>query len=273
MGIRPGFEKDLQGMLSAEKWFLVFWIYSVCGWIWESVFYSFWTKHRFIDRGFLKGPYCPIYGCGAILNISILGRVSNPVLLLFLAGVMSCVLEYATSYAMEKLFHARWWDYSDMRFNINGRICLLGFLGFGAASVVLIKLIHPFLVQVLNIIPLVWLHIITAVLLSGYLLDNIVTFSQAAKLDTQLREISGQFARLKDQMADYLETDRRTRMEHFFKQSLDSLSRSHKRLLHAFPRMQSLRYPYILQILKNSLNKRHESKSAEEDADQASDIQ
>jgi uncharacterized membrane protein len=169
---------------------------------------------------------------------------------------------------MEKLFHARWWDYSDMRFNVKGRICLIGFLGFGAASVVLIRFIHPFVKQVLNILPPAWVHIITAVLLSGFLLDNIVTFIHAAKLDPQLHEISRRFTRLKNQMTAFLETD--TRMEYFFRQSLGLLSRQQKRLLKAFPGMQSLRYPCILQMLKKALRKRSKSKGEEKDADHAS---
>ena len=110
---------------NVEKYMIWLFFYSVVGWIYESTLCSV-RAHKFINRGFLNGPYCPIYGWGAVLDILILGKVQNPVLLFFLGAIVTCSLEYFTSYIMEKLFHARWWDYSKRKFNINGRVCLLG---------------------------------------------------------------------------------------------------------------------------------------------------
>lgn len=98
-----------------EQWFLLFLVYSVLGWVWESVFCSLWTTGHFVNRGFLNGPYCPIYGYGALLDLILLGRVDDPLLLFFISGTLCCLLEYFTSVAMEKLFHARWWDYSHIK--------------------------------------------------------------------------------------------------------------------------------------------------------------
>lgn len=102
-----------------------FMIYSVVGWIYETTLCSITDRH-FVNRGFLNGPYCPIYGSGALLDVLILGRIENPFLLFILGVLVTCSLEYLTSYVMEKLFKARWWDYSDKKFNIGGRVCLLG---------------------------------------------------------------------------------------------------------------------------------------------------
>lgn len=78
---------------------------------------------RFINRGFLIGPYCPIYGFGSVLIGLLLSRYAGEPLVVFILAMVVCgTLEYVTSYLMEKLFHARWWDYSDKRFNLNGRI-------------------------------------------------------------------------------------------------------------------------------------------------------
>ena len=93
-----------------------FMIYSVVGWIYETTLCSITDRH-FVNRGFLNGPYCPIYGSGALLDVLILGRIENPFLLFILGVLVTCSLEYLTSYVMEKLFKARWWDYSDKKFN------------------------------------------------------------------------------------------------------------------------------------------------------------
>lgn len=98
-----------------------FMIYSVVGWIYETTLCSITDRH-FVNRGFLNGPYCPIYGSGALLDVLILGRIENPFLLFILGVLVTCSLEYLTSYVMEKLFKARWWDYSDKKFNIGGRV-------------------------------------------------------------------------------------------------------------------------------------------------------
>lgn len=95
----------MEFLKTVETYFLWLMIYSIIGWIYESTLCSI-TNKKLINRGFLNGPYCPIYGSGAILVILILGRIKNPVLLFFLGALVTCSLEYLTSYVMEKLFHA-----------------------------------------------------------------------------------------------------------------------------------------------------------------------
>ena len=124
-------------MKTIETWFLWLMIYSIIGWVYESTICSIGHR-KLINRGFLNGPYCPIYGTGAVLVLLVLGRIQNPVLLFFAGAVVTCSLEYLTSWLMEKLFHARWWDYSKRKFNIDGRVCLIGAVVFGAFSVVLV---------------------------------------------------------------------------------------------------------------------------------------
>lgn len=136
-----------------------FMIYSVVGWIYETTLCSI-TDRRFVNRGFLNGPYCPIYGSGALLDVLVLGRIENPFLLFILGVLVTCSLEYLTSYVMEKLFKARWWDYSDKKFNIGGRVCLLGAVVFGLFSVVLIKLLHPAVRSLADMLPDAMLYII-----------------------------------------------------------------------------------------------------------------
>ena len=92
--------------------FLYFIIYSFLGWVCEVIFCSV-PARKFINRGFLMGPVCPIYGCGALLVIGFLMPFKDSLVMVFAVGmVVTSLLEYITSYAMEKLFHSRWWDYS-----------------------------------------------------------------------------------------------------------------------------------------------------------------
>ena len=171
------------------EYVLLFFLYSTIGWLWESTVCSLYDYGHLINRGFLNGPYCPIYGWGALCGILCLRRIESPVLLFLCAGVSSCTIEYATSYVMEKLFHARWWDYSDMPVNLNGRICLGGFLFFGGVIVALTRWINPIVISVIEQVSLWRLSIITQGLMLVFLIDIIVTFSSFIHFDEKLRKM------------------------------------------------------------------------------------
>ena len=111
--------------MALEQWFLWFMAYSFIGWAYESILCSIVGK-RLVNRGFLNGPVCPIYGTGAVAVVWALGSFRDQVAVLFLlSAFLTTTLEYLTSWVMEKLFHARWWDYSGRLLNIHGRVCLL----------------------------------------------------------------------------------------------------------------------------------------------------
>ena len=133
------------------KYFLYFIIYSFIGWLLE-VICKFFEFKRYINRGFLIGPICPIYGYGVLTIILLIGRNTSDILSVFLKSILVCsILEYFTSYFMEKIFKARWWDYSKRRFNINGRICLETMLPFGILGTTVVYLIHPIIIKFVNI--------------------------------------------------------------------------------------------------------------------------
>ena len=125
---------------------LIFFVFSCAGWLME-VFLKYLQYHRFINRGFFIGPYCPIYGWGALLITVLVGGLlgrEGTIGETFFAGMVVCgALEYFTSWYMEKLFHARWWDYSGKPMNLHGRIWIGNLLLFGLASVLILKLIVP----------------------------------------------------------------------------------------------------------------------------------
>lgn len=140
---------------------LYFFFYSAIGWLGESIYCSI-GERKLINRGFLKGPMCPIYGTGALAMALTLTPVKNldiriPIfghellitpLLVFIAGMVVCdIVEFVTSVLMEKLFHARWWDYSNKKFNIQGRICLGHTFYWGIASLLFLYIVHPIVVE------------------------------------------------------------------------------------------------------------------------------
>ena len=157
------------------KYFLYFMIYSFLGWFME-VCVSLWNKHKFINRGFLIGPYCPIYGWGCLAIIIIVGQNTSDILSVFLKSILICsLLEYFTSYFMEKIYNVRWWDYSSKKFNINGRICLETMIPFGLLASLIIYVLHPAVIKLVNLLSPESLVIIASILFVIYIIDNIVS--------------------------------------------------------------------------------------------------
>lgn len=133
-------------------WFLIFMIYSFLGWIME-VAASVFARHKFVNRGFLVGPICPIYGAGALFAALLLNGHENVAVIFCVSVVGAALLEYLTSYFMEKLFRVRWWDYSEKKFNLNGRICLNMLVVFGIFGIIVVKFTTPFFLHVLSLLP------------------------------------------------------------------------------------------------------------------------
>lgn len=158
-------------------YFLLFLIYSFIGWLIE-VIGKLIEKHKFVNRGFLIGPICPIYGHGCILMILTLSRYKDNPLTLFIYAIFICsLLEYFTSYFMEKIFKARWWDYSTKRFNLNGRICAETMIPFGILGTLVICVINPIFEYLLNLFNFETIKITAIVLLVIYLIDSIISLT------------------------------------------------------------------------------------------------
>lgn len=131
-------------MIGILKYIILFFFYSAAGWVVESTYCSIGEK-RFINRGFLTGPMCPIYGTGAlVMTVFLYNPFYDKPLYVFLLGMLLCdIVEYITSFLMELLFHARWWDYTYEFLNIKGRICLKHTLYWGIASIMFVYVLHP----------------------------------------------------------------------------------------------------------------------------------
>ena len=130
-------------MNSIVRYLICFFIYSFIGWLWETILFTVREK-RLVNRGFLFGPLCPIYGVGAVFCILAMYNRVDKWWLIFIIGLIACtLLEYFTHYMLEKLFHATWWDYRKAILKINGRNCISSSLAFGACVTLLIKAVHP----------------------------------------------------------------------------------------------------------------------------------
>lgn len=178
-------------LAQVENYFLLFFNLSILGWCLE-VACKLVQFRRFINRGFLIGPYCPIYGVGSVLITVLLSRFSSTPIAVFLMAMIVCgVLEYITSYAMEKLFHARWWDYSNRRFNIDGRVCANTLIPFGLLALLLVYVIKPFLFDLFARIPSPYIHVLCAALLAVILSDIVISANVLGKIRKSATHVSG----------------------------------------------------------------------------------
>lgn len=172
------------------KYILMFFFYSAGGWCLESLYCSIGEK-RFVNRGFLTGPMCPIYGTAAIvLTVFIYNPFKDRPLIVFLLGMVLCdIVEYITSVIMEKLFSARWWDYTYEFLNLNGRICLKHTLYWGIIAVVFVNVIHPSVENLYASINGVYTKYILIVVLSVFTLDLINAVRKALDIRKLQREL------------------------------------------------------------------------------------
>lgn len=152
------------------NWCLLFFIYSAAGWCVE-VALGATLQQKMVNRGFLIGPVCPIYGFGAVIMSLVAGRGESILEIFLISFLAGAVLEYSTSYFMEKLFRVRWWDYHDEKLNLHGRICLKYLICFGVGGVLIIKFINPILLGLFNAIGVVPRMVIAAVLVGLLLAD------------------------------------------------------------------------------------------------------
>lgn len=209
-----------------EIYFLLFISYAFLGWCME-VTCKFIQYKKFINRGFLIGPYCPIYGWGALAITILLKRYMEELLVLFVMSTLICsIIEYLTSYFMEKKYHARWWDYSNKKFNINGRICLETLIPFGILGVAIMYGTNPILFKLYNQIPQLVINILTVILFIGFIVDNIISSNIISSINVEGNKL------IKDNTEEITEK---------IKQVLRQKSWLHRRLINAYPGLKDIK--------------------------------
>lgn len=163
-------------------------IYSFLGWCLESIYKTIILKKP-VNSGFLYGPFCPMYGIGAIIMI-LLGNLSNSIIGIFLiAFIVFSVWEYIVAVILEKLFKTRYWDYSDLKFNIQGRVCLKNSIYWGILGVLLIFIIQPTIIEWTSLIPLNIVKYIEIILCLAIITDTIITIFKIMFIDKKIKQV------------------------------------------------------------------------------------
>lgn len=177
---------------------LLFIIYGLLGWIVEVLYVRYNSGH-FYNRGFLHMPFLPIYAVGAITITISLQSLTNPLLVYGLGVIVTSILEYLTSFIMERLFHTRWWDYSHYKYNLNGRICLKNSLLFGVLSLVVIYGLNPLFFKVISIISEPSKQLIVNIFTGLFIVDLAYTLRNVSNMPIRdIRIISGKVKAYRD---------------------------------------------------------------------------
>ena len=206
--------------------FLLFIIYSNIGWLVE-MFYNYITRKKIVNRGFLIGPYCPIYGVGGLIVTLFLTKYKKSIFVTFgMSVILFAILEYSTSYFMEKIFKARWWDYSDKKYNVNGRICLETLIPFGLLGCCAMYFVNPIIFSIFKLASINLLNIIALVLFIIFIID--FTFS--------LKIINS----FKNTAVKFLKKDNTEEITKKVKEILISKSVWTKRLIESFPKVKAV---------------------------------
>lgn len=188
-------------MLYHALW--VFFIYAFLGWCTE-VSYAATKTGKFVNRGFLNGPWCPIYGFGVVIVLAFLEPLKDNLFLLFLGSVvLTSALEWLTGFLLEKLFAQRWWDYSDEPFNLSGYICLRFSLAWGFACLFVVKLLHPTVLLFIRLIPHLVGLVLLGILMVVMAIDLAATVSAIAKLNRRLALIDELAGRIREASNDF----------------------------------------------------------------------
>ena len=168
--------------------FLEFFAFSTLGWIYEATYSSIIEGH-FVNPGFLNGPYCPAYGFGVIAAIVFLSKIENNFVFALASAVVATILEFFTSLGLELIYNARWWDYSNHPFNLDGRICLDAFVFFAIGALICVRIIHPWLEAAIDAMPERIRNGLAFVLLIVILTDFAITHEDLMGLRERLKEI------------------------------------------------------------------------------------
>ncbi len=247
----------------------IFVIYAFLGWCCEVIFAAV-TEGRFINRGFLNGPVCPIYGFGMLMTVFFLWRLRRNIILFFLgAALLTTLLEFFTGYILERFFHTKWWDYSDKPFNIKGYVCPEFTIIWGLGACMAVGAVHPFIYMSITKLPFIPGVIMLSVFVSAFIADTVITavnlagltrrLNKLLELEKGLRIISDKLGenisdkalaakekggelieegrpKLKEIAADY------EKKKAEYRKLLESRNIVHRRILKAFPKLKEGRY-------------------------------
>ena len=257
----------------------MFVLYSFIGWCVEVIFVGL-NKGYFVNRGFLNGPYCPIYGCGMLIVICLLTPLKDNLLMLFIGSlVLTTILEYITGLILEKVFDNKWWDYSELPFNIQGYVCLKFSVLWGLGCTFIMNVVHPLIYKGIRWIPKMIGIIILVIILLGFLVDVGVTVNTVLNFNRKLKKLDNlalAIHKLSDEIGEDIfekafavagksmelqagwkdKIAKRDSLKEEYKQLLEKRHFGFRRLTKAFPGMKSRKWNESLQRYKEYLETR-----------------
>lgn len=265
----------------------IFLVYAFLGWCAEVAFAAV-HKGKFVNRGFLNGPVCPIYGVGMLVVVTLLWGLRSNLILLFLGSAgLTTALEFATGWVLEKFFHDKWWDYSDKPFNVKGYICLEFTILWGLAAAFIVGAVHPFVFMLIKKTPFVLGIVLMAVFLAAFVTDLVITVTALAKLPKKLNtmleaekalkaisdkigeNISDTAIAAKEKGGELME-ENKPRLEELkaeyekkaaeYKRQFESRGFVHKRITEAFPNLKSGRYKAVFERFADKKEKLNDEK-------------
>ena len=260
--------------------FLIFILFSFIGWISEVIYVGVTSAHKFVNRGFLHGPLCPVYGFGGVVILMLPPSLYATWIPLFLASMILCTtVEYFVSWLMEKLFHTRWWDYSHYKIQLNGRICLLNSILFGFLGVVVIHFVYPLMTDLLNSLGQTWISISGMIILAVLSVDIFFTVRKLVDFANVMKKLKDFGETLnshygqeewfrKDSFMDMINSvieRAENRKEEFSQKILEKIEKlqnlhlpSVESFLKKFPSIKSAKYREELNMIKEKVHQKIE---------------
>ena len=243
------------GINSLMSYFI---IYSFLGWVVESIFKTICTKKP-VNSGFLYGPFCPIYGFGALIMLVFLQKFTDNIFLLFIIGfLVLSIWEYIVGVLLEKTFKTKYWDYSDHKFNIKGRVCLTNSCYWGILAVVFTKLIHPPIQNAINNVPIDLLMYVNIILFCILIIDYIFSVIKVYNINVSIKlfnDVTKNIKVLFENLKEYAENKAKEseNLQHIVEELKErqvalktKLEKQTARLRKAFPTMKNLKITEIL---------------------------
>ena len=252
--------------------FYLFFAYATIGWIIEVVFHAV-NVGEFVNRGFLAGAYCPIYGFGMIFILWLLRPyIDNALILFLLSIVITTLVELLGGFFLELFFHQKWWDYSDLPFNFKGYICVRFSLYWGFATLIAVKFVHPLVEKIYEFLPRIVSYPILIILFCIIIIDCIITNIGVLKMNKDLAElqaISTKIESFSDNFGTHItETVFRSQevkkaLNKKFNERMETFSKKNKRLLEAFPDLKSREHGRLFKLAKEKLMGKNENEQKE----------
>ena len=240
-------------MMPVRSAFLLFILFSFVGWCSEVLYVGLFFEHKFVNRGFLNGPLCPIYGFGgAVILLLPQSLYSTWIPLFFFSLILCTVVEYFISWLLEKMFHTLWWDYSHYKFNIKGRVCLLNSFLFGLMGMIGGHFIFPYAEFAVTFLDSKWIRLISDVIAAVLVVDIIHTTKQLVDFNTAMERLKA-FR----EIVQHLEVKKNETNQRIMERIESIQNTRHaaiEKFIKRFPTMKSVHYKEEIKLFKDRIH-------------------